>query len=50
MSDEEKNLNAAPDASKGAVDVYYQPIEEGDGDELYNLAENPRALTEAIFW
>ena len=48
MSDEEKNLNAAPESSKGAVDVYYQPIEEGDGDELYNLAENPRALTESF--
>lgn len=29
-----------------AVDVYYQPVEEGDDDELRNLAENPRALTE----
>ena len=40
MSDEEKNLNT------GAVDVYYQPIEDADDDELRNLAENPRAMTE----
>ena len=46
MSDEEKMNKEASEASTGAVDVYYQPIEEGDGDELYNLAENPRALTE----
>ena len=39
MSDEEKNLNAA-------VDVYYQPIEDASDDELRNLAENPRAMTE----
>ena len=48
MSDEEKNVNETPESSAGAVDVYYQPIEEGDGDELYNLAENPRALTESF--
>ena len=30
----------------GEVDIYYQPVEETDGDELRNLAENPRALTE----
>ena len=40
MSDDEKNLNT------GAVDVYYQPIEDADDDELRNLAENPRAMTE----
>ena len=39
MSDEEKNMNAA-------VDVYYQPIEDASDDELRNLAENPRAMTE----
>ena len=39
MSDDEKKIT-------GAVDVYYQPVEEGDDDELRNLAENPRALTE----
>ena len=39
MSDDEKKVT-------GAVDVYYQPVEEGDDDELRNLAENPRALTE----
>ena len=50
---EEKNLNidgnsAENEASRpsGAVDLYFQPIEEGDDDELKNLAENPRALTE----
>ena len=47
MSDEEKNVNGTPEP-KGAVDVYYQPIEESDGDELTNLAENPRALTESF--
>ncbi len=39
MSDDEKKVT-------GAVDVYYQPVEEGNDDELRNLAENPRALTE----
>jgi len=28
------------------VDLYFQPVEDGDPDELRNLAENPRALTE----
>ena len=28
------------------VDLYFQPVEENDDDELKNLAENPRALTE----
>ena len=28
MSDEEKNLVAASEENKGAVDVYYQPIED----------------------
>ena len=47
MSDEEKILNeSAQPQSSGAVDVYYQPIEDGDDDELRNLAENPRAMTE----
>ena len=46
MSDEEKNLVAASEENKGAVDVYYQPIEDADDDELRNLAENPRAMTE----
>ena len=32
--------------STGEVDLYFQPVEEGDPDELRNLAENPRALTE----
>ena len=51
---DEKNFNfeetqPAPEASSrpsGAVDLYFQPVEEGDDDELKNLAENPRALTE----
>lgn len=30
----------------GEVDQYFQPVEDGDDDELRNLAENPRALTE----
>ena len=30
----------------GEVDLYFQPVEESDSDELRNLAENPRALTE----
>ena len=47
MSDEEKNLNeSVQPQSSGAVDVYYQPIEDADDDELRNLAENPRAMTE----
>ena len=28
------------------VDQYFQPVEDGDDDELRNLASNPRALTE----
>ena len=55
MENDEKNFNfeenSAPQAEAqnrptGAVDLYFQPIEEGDDDELKNLAENPRALTE----
>ena len=47
MSDEEKNLNeSVQPQSSGAVDVYYQPVEDADDDELRNLAENPRAMTE----
>ena len=55
MENDEKNFNFeennAPQAESqnrpsGAVDLYFQPIEEGDDDELKNLAENPRALTE----
>lgn len=30
----------------GAVDLYLNPVEDVDDDELHNLAENPRALTE----
>ncbi|MCQ2529369.1 MAG: DNA topoisomerase (ATP-hydrolyzing) subunit B [Saccharofermentans sp.] len=33
-------------SEKEEVDVYYQPVEAEDGDELRNLAENPRALTD----
>ena len=51
---DEKNFNfeenqASNDAQarpSGAVDLYFQPVEDGDDDELKNLAENPRALTE----
>ncbi len=32
--------------NSGDVDLYFQPVEESDSDELRNLAENPRALTE----
>ena len=32
--------------NSGEVDLYFQPVEESDSDELRNLAENPRALTE----
>ncbi len=42
MSEENENKNIA----SGEVDIYYQPVENGDSDELRNLAENPRALTE----
>ena len=40
MSDEKENK------SSGEVDIYFQPVEETDDDDLRNLAENPRALTE----
>ena len=40
---EENNENNMP---SGEVDQYFQPVEGGDEDELRNLAENPRALTE----
>ena len=51
---DEKNFNfednsASNESSSrpaGAVDLYFQPVEDGDDDELKNLAENPRALTE----
>ena len=48
---EEKNILNENGASEGekkpaAVDLYFQPVEDGDDDELKNLAENPRALTE----
>ena len=51
---DEKNFNfeenqASNDAQarpSGAVDLYFQPVEDADDDELKNLAENPRALTE----
>ena len=42
MADEEKEINGGNEA----VDIYFQPIEGEDSDELRNLAENPRALTE----
>ena len=50
----EKNFNFEENSTvsepqsrpSGAVDLYFQPVEEGDDDELKNLAENPRALTE----
>ncbi|MCQ2483015.1 MAG: DNA topoisomerase (ATP-hydrolyzing) subunit B [Clostridia bacterium] len=38
---EEKNVNNSPE-----VDIYFQPVEDVNDDELRNLAENPRALTE----
>lgn len=41
MSDGENKEN-----STSEVDIYYQPIEDSGDDELRNLAENPRALTE----
>ena len=40
---DEKNENQP---ISGEVDQYFQPVEGGDDDELRNLAENPRALTE----
>lgn len=40
---EEKNLN---NSSAEVVDIYFQPVEDAGDDELRNLAENPRALTE----
>ncbi|HPM74965.1 MAG TPA: ATP-binding protein, partial [Saccharofermentans sp.] len=40
MIENEKSMN-----SNGEVDIYYQPVEVND-DELRNMAENPRALTE----
>ena len=44
MSETENELkNSAP---AGEVDIYFQPVENEDSDELRNLAENPRALTE----
>jgi len=46
MSDENKNENENLTPSSGEVDIYYQPVEAADDDELRNLAENPRALTE----
>lgn len=44
MSEKENEKNIA--ASAGEVDIYFQPVENDDSDELRNLAENPRALTE----
>ena len=43
MSENEKeNANIS-----GEVDLYYQPVEDSDNDDdLKNLAENPRGLTE----
>ncbi len=42
MADQEnEKLN-----NSGEVDIYFQPVENDDSDELRNLAENPRALTE----
>ncbi|MCQ2531519.1 MAG: DNA topoisomerase (ATP-hydrolyzing) subunit B [Saccharofermentans sp.] len=47
MSDKEKEIDLSSSTPvTGEVDIYYQPVEEGDGDELRNLAENPRALTD----
>ena len=47
---EEKNNIQGEGASEGekkpAVDLYFQPVEDDNDDELKNLAENPRALTE----
>ena len=51
---DEKNFNFEDNSGSnepaarpsGAVDLYFQPVEDGDDDELKNLAENPRALTE----
>ena len=40
MIENEKSMN-----SNGEVDIYYQSVEVND-DELRNMAENPRALTE----
>ena len=40
-NDNENKINAT-----GEVDLYFQSVEESDPDELRNLAENPRALTE----
>ena len=39
---EKENANIS-----GEVDLYYQPVEDSDNDDdLKNLAENPRGLTE----
>ena len=43
MSDNENEIKGN---STGEVDIYFQPIDNEDSDELRNLAENPRALTE----
>ncbi len=44
MSETENEIkNSVP---AGEVDIYFQPVENEDSDELRNLAENPRALTE----
>jgi len=43
MSENEKDNTK----NSGEVDLYYQPVEESDNDDdLKNLAENPRGLTE----
>ena len=44
--DGDSGNNESSSRPSGAVDLYFQPVEEGDDDELKNLAENPRALTE----
>ena len=44
--EENQASNETQSRPGGAVDLYFQPVEEGDDDELKNLAENPRALTE----
>ena len=43
MSDNENEIKGN---STGEVDIYFQPVDNEDSDELRNLAENPRALTE----
>ena len=43
--EENQASNETQSRPGGAVDLYFQPVEEGDDDELKNLAENPMTMT-----